>query len=111
MRAPHGETRKTQPMTFVEDAPGRMLAGKYELLEKLGQGGMAIVWRARTLGAAGFFFNVAVKRLEAAGRGFEGGTEKFVGEGRGGAALPHPKNVPVHDFCGEEEGPLYLVDE
>jgi len=98
-------------MTFLEDAPGRLLAGKYELVEKLGQGGMAIVWRARTLGAAGFFRNVALKRIEASVRGFEEVTEMFVEEARVGAALQHPNIVQVHDFGEDEQGQLYLVTE
>ncbi|MEI9951821.1 MAG: serine/threonine-protein kinase [Pseudomonadota bacterium] len=98
-------------MTFQEDAPGRLLAGKYELVEKLGQGGMAIVWRARTLGAAGFFRNVAVKRIEASVRGFEEVTDMFVEEARVGAALQHPNIVQVHDFGEDEQGQLYLVTE
>ncbi|HEY0463515.1 MAG TPA: serine/threonine-protein kinase, partial [Polyangiaceae bacterium] len=98
-------------MTFQEDAPGRLLAGKYELVEKLGQGGMAIVWRARTLGAAGFFRNVALKRIEASVRGFEEVTEMFVEEARVGAALQHPNIVQVHDFGEDEQGQLYLVTE
>ena len=98
-------------MTSQEDLPGRILAGKYELIEKLGQGGMAIVWRARTLGAAGFFRTVAVKRIEASVRGFEEVTEMFVEEARVGAALQHPNIVQVHDFGEDEHGQQYLVTE
>ena len=98
-------------MTFQEDVPGRLLAGKYELTEKLGQGGMAIVWRARTLGAAGFFRTVAVKRIEASVRGFDEVTEMFVEEARVGAALQHPNIVQVHDFGVDEQGVHYLVTE
>ena len=98
-------------MTTLEDHPGRLLAGKYELVEKLGQGGMAIVWRARTLGAAGFFRAVAVKRIEASVRGFEEVIEMFVEEARVGAALQHPNIVQVHDFGMDENGVHYLVTE
>ncbi|HYQ31261.1 MAG TPA: serine/threonine-protein kinase [Polyangiaceae bacterium] len=98
-------------MTFQEDAPGRLLAGKYELVEKLGQGGMAVVWRARTLGAAGFFRSVAIKRIEASVRGFEEVSDMFVEEARVGAALQHPNIVQVHDFGEDEQGQLYLVTE
>jgi serine/threonine protein kinase len=98
-------------MTVQEDAPGRLLAGKYELVEKLGQGGMAIVWRARTLGAGGFFRTVAVKRIESSVRGFDEVIEMFVEEARVGAALQHPNIVQVHDFGVDEDGVHYLVTE
>jgi eukaryotic-like serine/threonine-protein kinase len=98
-------------MTLQEDVPGRILAGKYQLIEKLGQGGMAIVWRARTLGAAGFFRTVAVKRIEASVRGFPEVTEMFIEEARVGAALQHPNIVQVHDFGEDEQGVHYLVTE
>jgi serine/threonine protein kinase len=98
-------------MTLEEDAPGRVLAGKYELVEKLGQGGMAIVWRARTRGANGFSRAVAVKRIEASVRGFDEVTEMFVEEARVGAALQHPNIVHVHDFGVDEQGQHFLVTE
>ena len=48
------------------DRPGRRIAGKYELVERAGEGGMATVWRAVTLGSQGFARPVAVKRALAA---------------------------------------------
>lgn len=98
-------------MTPQDDEPGRVLAGKYELIEKLGQGGMAIVWRAHTRGAAGFSRTVAVKRVEASVRGFEEVIEMFVEEARVGAVLQHPNIVQVHDFGVDEQGYHFLVTE
>ncbi len=88
-------------------APERI--GRYRLVEKLGQGGMATVYRAEdtTLGR-----DVAVKLMhpfladnrEAAGR--------FQREARAVAALRHPNVLAVHDYAPEEgDRPAYLVTE
>ena len=37
--------------------------GKYLLLERIGRGGMAEVFRARTFGAAGFVKECAIKKI------------------------------------------------
>lgn len=39
------------------------LAGRYELEERLGEGGMAEVWLATSHGEAGFTRRVAIKQL------------------------------------------------
>src|SRR5690606_34264668 len=41
------------------DKPGKIIAGRYELLEPAGEGGMAVVWRALTRGAGQFARPVA----------------------------------------------------
>lgn len=79
--------------------------GQYELLEILGRGGMAVVYRARqpSLGR-----DVAVKVLHdyldpQAGARFER-------EARAVARLQHPNILPVYDY-GEDEGRRYFVTQ
>jgi serine/threonine protein kinase len=88
-----------------------MLAGKYELVEQLGRGGMAIVWRGIAHGASGFARPVAVKRIESQVIGFAEVVEMFVEEARVGALLNHPNIVQVFDFGQDEQGHHFLVTE
>jgi eukaryotic-like serine/threonine-protein kinase len=95
----------------MTDTPGRMLAGKYELIEQLGRGGMAVVWRAIAHGASGFARPVAIKRIESQVIGFAEVVEMFVEEARVGALLNHPNIVQVFDFGQDEDGHHFLVTE
>jgi eukaryotic-like serine/threonine-protein kinase len=95
----------------AEDQPGRILSGRYELLEPLGKGGMAVVWRAVMHGADGFRREVALKRIDASCRGFLEVLEMFVEEARVGGLLQHPNIVQVYDFGADENGERYMVSE
>ncbi len=95
----------------MTDHPGRVLAGKYELVEPLGRGGMAVVWRGIAHGAGGFARPVAIKRIEAQVHGFSEVVEMFVEEARVGALLNHPNIVQVFDFGQDEAGHFFLVTE
>jgi eukaryotic-like serine/threonine-protein kinase len=91
--------------------PKRWIANKYELLDPVGEGGMAKVWRGVTHGAAGFTCRVAIKRVLpnlAADAAF---VAMFVEEARVVSELQHPNIVQVHDFDQDEEGRYFLVME
>ncbi|HET9956167.1 MAG TPA: serine/threonine-protein kinase [Polyangiaceae bacterium] len=94
-----------------EDRPGRILSGRYELLEVLGKGGMAVVWRGLLHGADGFRRPVAIKRIDPSCRGFIEVIEMFVEEARVGGLLQHPNIVQVYEFGADEAGERYLVSE
>jgi serine/threonine protein kinase len=95
----------------VEDHPGRILSGRYELVEPLGKGGMAVVWRGFMHGSDGFRRAVAIKRIDPSCRGFLEVLEMFVEEARVGGLLQHPNIVQVYDFGTDEDGERYLVSE
>lgn len=81
---------------------------KYELLEKIGLGGMATVYRARDrrLGR-----EVAVKLIHPHLRENVEVAVRFVSEARAVARLRHPNVVEVFDVSDEAESERYLVVE
>jgi serine/threonine-protein kinase len=81
---------------------------KYELLEEIGHGGMATVYRARDprLGR-----EVAVKVIHKHLRENPEVGTRFVAEARAAAKLRHPGIVEVFDVSSEEDAERYLVVE
>jgi len=96
---------------MAADAPGTIIAGKYELTERVGEGGMASVWRAVTRGAAGFQRPVAIKRVLGNLAQDPHFLAMFIEEARVGAALQHPNIVQTLDFGDDEDGNYFLVME
>ncbi|HEX6765024.1 MAG TPA: serine/threonine-protein kinase [Polyangiaceae bacterium] len=95
----------------TEDAPGRLVGGRYELVEILGRGGMAVVWRATQRGAVGFARPVALKRMVPALSRSPEALSLFAEEARVGAQLRHPNIVALLDYAHDEQGEPYLVSE
>ncbi len=93
------------------DKPGKIIAGRYELLEPAGEGGMAVVWRALTRGAGQFARPVAVKRIHAAKGADQSFVRLFEEEARVGAGLQHPNIVQIVDFGVDDDGDYFLVME
>src|SRR5579883_2705818 len=95
---------------MVEAPAPRMRLGAYEPLLQLATGGMATVYVARQIGAAGFERLVVVKRVHPhllSNREFY---DMFRDEARLAAMLHHPNVVAVTDVV-ESEGELFLVME
>lgn len=78
---------------------------RYELLEELGRGGMAQVYRARDTRIQR---QVAIKLLPREYMHDANFKARFEREAQTIAALEHPAIVPIHDY-GEHEGQPYLV--
>ncbi|HLY31866.1 MAG TPA: protein kinase [Ktedonobacterales bacterium] len=78
--------------------------GSYELLRRLGEGGMAQVYLARDVRLGR---EVAIKVLDRHLAERPGFRERFLREARVAAAFDHPNIVPLYDFG--ESGVLYLV--
>jgi eukaryotic-like serine/threonine-protein kinase len=102
---------KSEDQDRVPTTRTLLVAGKYELLEPAGEGGMAVVWRARMHGAAGFSRAVAVKKLKPTIANAPEHVAMFVEEARVGAELSHPNIVQVVDFVGDADGSYCLITE
>ncbi|MBX7197723.1 MAG: serine/threonine protein kinase, partial [Sandaracinaceae bacterium] len=88
-------------------APGTVLDDKYEIESKLGQGGMAAVFRARHRYTHRV---VAIKILLPSMARDPSVVERFLREARAATALDHPAAVAVLDV-GRSAGGYYLVME
>jgi|GEM_PF-1867380 len=79
--------------------------GQYRILEQIGKGGMATVYKAYQPSLDRY---VAVKVLPSYFAHEEGFAERFTREAKAIAKLTHPHILPIHDF-GQEGGLSYIV--
>lgn len=86
---------------------GKILAGRYEIIEKIGEGGMACVYKARDNLLNRY---VAVKVLKDEYSRDEVFVKRFRTEAQSAASLIHPNIVSVFDV-GEDRGISYIVME
>ena len=86
--------------------PGSSL-GRYQVLEQLGRGGMASVFRALD---PHLERDVAIKVLPTYVSESKTLVERFWQEARAVARLAHPNIITIHDF-GEDKGFTYIVME
>lgn len=86
---------------------GKILGDRYEIIEEIGNGGMAVVYKAkcRKLNRV-----VAIKVLKDEFKVDEEFVKKFNRESQAAASLSHPNIVSVYDV-GHDDGTYYIVME
>jgi tRNA A-37 threonylcarbamoyl transferase component Bud32 len=77
--------------------PGAMI-GRWEIIRRLGSGGMADVYLARARGEAGFEKQVAVKVMHPHLARNERAVEHFLDEARLASRIDHPNVVQIQDL-------------
>ncbi len=104
--------RANPPMSGrLELRPGLEVgAGRYTLLEPLGQGGQACVWRAEQRGIAGFAKEVALKLVLPDPNAPPSDQPLLLQEARLAALLHHPNIVQVYDV-GKDEDVVFVAME
>ncbi len=86
---------------------GMLLGERYEIISKIGAGGMSDVYKAKDHRLDRF---VAVKVLKSEYSGDRNFVAKFRTEAQSAAALIHPNIVNVYDV-GQQEGLYYIIME
>jgi serine/threonine protein kinase len=88
--------------------PGTLIAGRYRVEARLGDGGFGTVFRARHLGTGQ---PMALKVLRTEPEDRDTLLPRFFQEARITAGLTHPNTVRVFDFGQDERGVVFLAME
>ncbi|MBI2565776.1 MAG: tetratricopeptide repeat protein [Candidatus Schekmanbacteria bacterium] len=107
-RAPRGEDGSVSlSLTVTRLGPGALVAGRYRIIDKLGQGGMGIVYRALDQQRDGL---IALKLLFPGAGDQLSRSLRFRREFRAASRLTHPNIVSVFDL-GQAGGVLFYSME
>ncbi len=87
--------------------PGMIIGDRYEIIDKVGSGGMADVYKAKDQRLNRF---VAIKVLKPEYSSDKNFVDKFRGEAQSAAGLSHPNIVNVYDV-GDDGGLHFIVME
>jgi serine/threonine-protein kinase len=92
----------------ASDLIGSVIDGRFEVMEKLGEGGMGAIYKARQLSMERL---VALKILLRNRRGDPISVERFRHEAYLASRLRHPNAVVIYDFGQSGDGLLYIAME
>lgn len=85
---------------------GTVLFDRYEVLERLGEGGMSVVYKVKhTVLHRVYAVKVLLPHLAINPKNLK----RFEQEARAASALAHPNVIAIHDFGASPEGQPYLV--
>lgn len=85
---------------------GSILAEKYRILDKLGQGGMGLVYKAEDLKLKR---TVALKFLPPESTGNQAARNRFMQEAQAASALDHPNICTIHEISETENGQVFIA--
>lgn len=107
---PRDGQRRIPPAAIDSDDPliGKLLAGRYAIERRLGQGGMGAVYLATQ---ALVERKVVVKVMRSDTDADEVVRGRFLREARAASRVTHPNVITIYDFGYTDEGMAYLVME
>ncbi len=87
---------------------GKVLADRFEMLDRIGEGGMGVVYKARQVSVDRI---VAIKVLNAQVAQDPQWVGRFINEAKACSKLQHPNTVRLIDFGQTREGLLFMAME
>jgi serine/threonine protein kinase/tetratricopeptide (TPR) repeat protein len=97
---------KTLQVSVNQMVQGSIFAQKYKILERLGMGGMGVVYKAED---SKLKRTVALKFLSPEHTQDERARERFIHEAQAASALDHPNICTIHEINETEDGQMYIV--
>ncbi|MDX2013006.1 MAG: protein kinase [Myxococcaceae bacterium] len=86
----------------------KVIAGRFKIVRKLGQGGMGAVYLAEQVGIG---HRVAIKFLKSEFSSDVEIARRFLNEAKTYARVTHPNAVTFHEFGQDDEGNLFIAME
>src|SRR5205085_3466289 len=99
-----------EAVASVNNAPfvGKVIDGRYEIQQRIGEGGMGVVYKARQMSIDRI---IALKMLNQAMAGDPTWVQRFYNEAKACSRLQHPNTIRMFDFGQTRDGRLFMTME
>jgi eukaryotic-like serine/threonine-protein kinase len=87
---------------------GKVIDGRYEIQQRVGEGGMGVVYRARQISIDRV---IALKMLNQQMAGDPQWVQRFYNEAKACSRLQHPNTIRMFDFGQTSDGRLFMTME
>lgn len=87
---------------------GKVIDGRYEIQQRVGEGGMGVVYKARQMSIDRV---IALKMLNQQMAGDQTWVQRFYNEAKACSRLQHPNTIRMFDFGQTQDGRLFMTME
>jgi len=95
-------------MSDVDPFVGKVIDGRYEIQQRVGEGGMGVVYKARQMSIDR---TIALKMLNQQMQGDQQWVQRFYNEAKACSRLQHPNTIRMFDFGQTQDGRLFMTME